>query len=233
MGVPGPFVPIHPWLSPPFDSSDRTDDEAGLGKQHGPQIEIPGSTVRTETIEGRGVFPRRGRDAQSMIPLRISMSFRVGGGVFRDGFAIPTTKFAFHVLDGKDRWIACGSFCTTIIPSILRLPLPWFFVVIWTPQGRESTHFLLHHRSLPLLRIVLSFPLHMASCLGTSASAPPPGCMPRLVLVYLSLLLPVGKDTSSDTSASPCFVVWWSVRRSWVQRGGFTDPCCIGAGRRG
>ena len=40
------------------------------------------------------------------------------GGVFRDGFAIPTTKFAFHVLDGKDRWMACGSFCTPIVPSI-------------------------------------------------------------------------------------------------------------------
>lgn len=79
LDVPGPFVPIHPWLSPPFDSSDRTDDETGLGKQRGPQIEIPGSTVRTETIEGRGVFPRGGRPSQSTLPLRICMSFGVGG----------------------------------------------------------------------------------------------------------------------------------------------------------
>lgn len=99
-------------------------------------------------------------------------------------------------------------------------------VVIWTSQGRESIHFLLHHRSLPLLRIVLSFPLHMASCLGTSASAPPPGRTPAFLVAFLSLLLlPVGEDTSSDTSAPPCFVEWWSERRRWVHRGGFTDPC--------
>lgn len=148
------------------------------------------------------------------------------GGVFRDGFAIPTTKFAFHVLDGKDRWMACDSFCTSIMPSIHPPPSTAMVCVVHrTPQGRESIHFHLHHRSLPLLRIVLSFPLHMASCLGTSASAPPPGCMPRLVWVYLSLLVPVGQDTSSDTSAPPSFVVWWSDRRRWVHRGGFTDPC--------